>query len=160
MTAGYNGWGNLWDHSGGGPDYTGGPDYDLNNSYKRRLDHVFGKAEFRYWLGDRLDGHFFGLGAIFADYHVGDLKIPLLFEKEYDYDGVAFGGALSWGYTWRFHRRWALEFSLGAGVAMLEYNKSLIEADSEGVNLIDLARFRKTYFGPTNAAVKLVFVIR
>ncbi len=154
VLAGYNGWGNLWDHSDSGPDY------DLDNHYKRRLNHVFGKAEFRYWLKGRFDGHFFGAGVFFADYHAGDLEIPLLFEREYDYDGVAYGGTLSWGYSWRFHRYWALEFGLGFGVAVFEYNKSLIEADSTGFNLVDLSRFRKTYFGPTNASVKIVFVIR
>ncbi len=154
VSAGYNGWQNLWDFA------ETGPDWDLNNKYKSRLDHVFGKVEFRYWLKDRFKGHFFGVGAFYTDYHVGDLKIPLLFDRQFDYNGYGVGAGLSYGYSWRISRLFAMEFTIGGGFAMFEYDKSLIEADSEGFRLIDPIRFRKTYLGPTNAGIKLVFTIQ
>ncbi len=153
-SVGYNGWHNLWDFSDTGPNW------DINNSYKSRLDHIYAKVEFRYWLRDRFKGHFFGVGAFWADYRVGDLKIPLLFDREFDYNGYGVGAGISYGYVWRLSKLFALEFTVGGGIAMLEYDKSLIEADSEGFSLIDPIRFRKTYLGPTNAGIKLVFTIK
>ncbi len=153
-SAGYNGWNNLWDFS------ETGPDWDLDNNYKSRLDHIFGKVEFRYWLRNRFKGHFFGVSAFYTDYRVGDIKVPLLFERQFDYNGYGMGASLSYGYSWRLSRAFALEFTLGGGVAMLEYDKSLIEADSQDFRLIDSIRFRKKYLGPTNAGIKLVFTIR
>ena len=154
LSAGYNGWHNLWDYSNTGPDW------DLNNIYKTRLDHIFGKIEFRFWLRDRFKGHFFGISGFYTDYHVGDLYIPLLFDRQFDYNGYGMGASLSYGYSWRLSKIFALEFSLSGGYAMLEYDKSFIEADSEGFRLIDTIRYRKTYLGPTGAAIKLVFTIK
>ena len=154
LSAGYNGWTNLWDYSNAGPDS------DLRNHYKRRLDHIFGKIEFRYWFRDRFNGHFVGANVLYSDYNVGELKVPLLFDKEYDYNGYAYGGALSYGYLWRLSRHLAMEFTVGAGVVVLEYDKSFIEADETGYNLIDPVPYRKTYFGPTSAGIKLVFTIK
>lgn len=154
VSVGYNGWQNLWDYA------ETGPDWDLNNKYKSRIDHVFGKVEFRYWLKDRFKGHFFGAGAFYTDYRVGDLKIPLLFDRQFEYNGYGVGTAISYGYSWRISRIFAMEFTVGGGFAMLEYDKNLIEADSESFSLIDPIRFRKTYLGPTNAGIKLVFTIQ
>ncbi len=157
VSAGYNNWHNLWDNGGEGS----GPDYDLNNNYKRKLDHIFGKAEFRYWLKERFNSHFVGVNAFYADYNVGELGVPLLFEgKQIDYDGNAFGGGVTYGYLWRWSKSWAMEFSLGAGIAVMEYDKSFIEAESDNFNLIDTTPYRKTYFGPTSVGIKLVFTIK
>lgn len=150
-TAGYNGWHNLWDSA---------PFEPAVDNYRRRLDHLFAKAEFRYWLRERFNGHFFGAGALFADYSVGQLDVPLLFEKEYEYDGNAYGAAITYGYLWKLNRRWAVEFSVSGGVVMMQYDKSRIEqhTDSYTLNLID--KYRKTYLGPTAAGIKLVFTIQ
>ncbi len=157
VSAGYNGWTNLWDNGGEGT----GPDYDLNNNYKRRLDHIFGKAEFRYWFKERFRSHFVGANVFYADYNVGELGVPLLFEgKQVDYDGNAIGGGFTYGYLWRWSKSWAMEFSLGAGVAIMEYDKSFIEAESDKFTLIDTNPYRKTYFGPTSVGIKLVFTIK
>jgi hypothetical protein len=158
LTAGYNGWTNLWDNAGKGA----GPYYDPNNNYKRRLDHLFLKGEFRYWLGERFDKHFVGANVFFADYNVGELKVPLLFDGgPIDYNGNAIGGGLTYGYLWRWSNSWAMEFSVGAGVAVMTYDKSsFIEPEGNGYNLQDTTPYRKTYFGPTSAGIKLVFTIR
>ena len=154
VSAGYNGWGNLWDYS------KTGPDWDPDNRYKSRLDHIFGKIEFRYWLRNRFKGHFFGVGTFYTDYHIGDIKIPLLFDRQFDYNGYGVGAGLSYGYSWRMSRVFAMEFTLGGGIAMLRYDKSFIEADNETFRLIDTIRFRKIYLGPTYAGIKLVFTIK
>jgi hypothetical protein len=155
VSVGYNGWHNLWDNV----DTEMNGAVQIVNSYKRRLDHVFGKAEFRYWLSERFRGHFFGAGALFADYSVGQLDVPLLFEKEYQYDGNALGGALTYGYLWRLHNRWAVEFSLSGGIVAMQYDKSPILLRTDSYELQTPLRYNKTYFGPTGAGIKLVFTI-
>jgi hypothetical protein len=154
VSTGYNDWKNLWDFSDSGPEW------DINNIYKSRLKHIFGKAEFRYWLRERFDGHFAGVGLFFGDYNVGDLDIPLLFDREFDYDGNVFGGSLSYGYLWRWSSHWAMEFNLGLGVAMMKYRKSFISGSTESYDLSNSITFRKTYVGPTSVGVKLVFTIK
>jgi hypothetical protein len=52
-----------------------------------------------------------------------------------------------------------MEFSVGAGVAILEYKKGFIEGSTEGYDLSNVIDFRKTYLGPTEAGIKLVFTI-
>jgi hypothetical protein len=154
LLAGVNKWGNLWDNGAEGEPF------DINNLYKRKLDHVYGKAEFRYWPRERFRGHFFGVGAFFADYRAGELDLPLIFEKEYDYDGIALGGSLSYGYLWRLSRVMAAEFSVSFGAARFDYDRGLPIYSSEGWILQDVDRYRKIYFGPTGAGIKLVFTIR
>jgi hypothetical protein len=154
LLGGYNKWGNLWDYG------TEGAAFDNNNLYKRKLDHTFAKAEYRYWLKERFRGHFFGAGAFWADYLAGELDLPLLFEKEYEYDGFVYGAGLTWGWLWRWSPIVAMEFSLSGGVAFFEYDRGLIEAGSEGYRLIEVYRYKKTYLGPTGAGIKLVFTIK
>lgn len=150
---GYNDRGNLWDYS------KTGPDYDPANSYKRRLDHIFVKAEYRHRFRGRFDGHFVGAGLHYAKYRTGEVTVSRLFEPGYDYYGNMFGGALSYGYLWRWSRRWGAEFTLSAGVAVLTHNKGSIVAEGGSYIVVDPVGERKTYFGPTGVGVKLVFII-
>ena len=147
--AGYNNWHNLWDYSDTGPDS------DIDNVYKRSFDHILGKLEFRYWFRDRFAGHFVGLNGIYADYRISELQVPLLFDKEWVYDGVGYGAGLSYGYLWRWSDRWGMEFNVAAGAVVMEYNKSCVDCGYP-----DTANFKKTYFGPTGAGIKLLFMIR
>ena len=41
------------------------------------------------------------------------MDIPLLFEKEYRYEGIAVGGGLTYGYFMPFSKRWGAEFTDG-----------------------------------------------
>jgi len=149
-TVGYNDWHNLWDNAALKP---------AEDNYRRRLDHLLLKAEFRYWLGERFRGHFFGAGALFADYSVGQMDVPLLFEKTYQYDGMAYGGALTYGYLWRLSRRWGVEFSVSGGLVRLRYDKSVIDNQTDSYRLVEARTFAKTYLGPTAVGIKLVFTI-
>jgi hypothetical protein len=153
---GYNQWGNLWDFSAAGPGY------DPGNMYKRRLDHFFVKAEYHYWLRDRFDGHFVGGGLFYANFNTGELKIPSLFERNFDYFGNMFGIDAVYGWRWRFSQRWAAEFSVGAGMVVSMHDKSSIAMDEQegGIVLFNPVRETKIYLGPTNIGVKIVFTIK
>ncbi len=121
----------------------------------KKLVHMVLRPEFRWWLCERYNGHFFGAHAIYARYNIGSHDIPLLFKKEYRYDGHAVGGGVSYGYHWAFARRWGLEFSVGVGAMWLKYDRYDCAACDR-----DAKPLTKTYFGPTNAAINLVFLIK
>lgn len=154
LAAGLNRWGNLWDFS------KTGPTYDPANTYKRRLDHTYGKVEARYWFERRFEGHSVGINAFYAGFHAGELKLPQIFDCRRDYDdGSVWGGALTYGWLWRWNRHWGMEFSLGVGVATLQYEVKAIEAAENGVALTGARRFRRTYVTPTNLGVSMVFTM-
>uniref|UniRef100_S0DGI4 DUF3575 domain-containing protein n=1 Tax=termite gut metagenome TaxID=433724 RepID=S0DGI4_9ZZZZ len=121
----------------------------------RKLVHMIIKPEFRWWLCERFDGHFFGIHAIYSRYNIGTYEVPRLFEKEYRYNGHAVGGGITYGYNWAFAKRWGAEFAVGVGALWLKYDRF----DCAACNR-DPKPVTKTYFGPTNASVSLVFLIR
>lgn len=148
VAAGYNGWGNFWDFTTSEPDVIA----------QRQFDHILGKAEGRWWFRERFDGHFLGVHALWADYKINGMEVPLLFEKDYRYNGNAVGAGLSWGYAWRWSDRFGMEFNLGAGVVSMRYDKYLCTTDCSGN--AEVHKYRKTYFGPTSAGVKLFFMLK
>ncbi len=121
----------------------------------RKLAHWVVKPEFRYWLCERFNGHFFGVHALYGQYNVGGYDIPLLFEKEYRYEGSAYGAGINYGYHLPLSGRWGLEFAVGAGMLRLDYSQSdCIKCGDE------FGKFNKIYFGPTEIGVKVVFMIK
>ena len=130
--------------------------WNQDGSYEdnKKFVHWLIKPEFRYWLCERFNGHFFGLHAFYAQYNIGEYDIPLLFEKEYRYEGDVYGGGISYGYHWMWSKRWGMEFNLGVGAAFLNYTRSACGKCSPPDG-----EFKKNYFGPTNAGIKLVYLI-
>jgi hypothetical protein len=121
----------------------------------KKLTHWLVKPEFRYWPCERFNGHVFALHGFYGQYNVGGWDIPLLFEKEYRYEGDAYGAGIEYGYHLPLAKRWGLEFTAGAGVAVLNYTQYDCEKCGNEVK-----RTSKTYFGPTELGVKLVFMIK
>lgn len=122
----------------------------------KKLVHWTMGTEFRYWTCERFNGHFFGAHALYSDYNISTQKIPLLdFKKEYRYDGTAYGIGFSYGYHWMLSKRWGLEFNAGVGYMRLDYDRfDCISCNREG------EKFTKNYFGPTQAGISLVFMIK
>jgi len=121
----------------------------------KKLVHWVIKPEFRYWLCERFNGHFFGVHAFYGQYNVSEWYIPLLFEKDYRYEGDAYGGGVSYGYHWAWAKRWGMEFTVGAGIAIMDYVKKDCEKCGS-----EVGQFTKTYFGPTSLGIKLIFIIK
>jgi hypothetical protein len=121
---------------------------------ERSLYHLIARAEFRYWPCERFLGHFFGVHPLYGQYEASGHEIPPLFEKGFRYEGDAWGGAFSYGYHWIVGRRWSVEFAASAGVVLLGYDKTDRETGDIYPDL------KKLYFGPTNASVTLVFMIK
>ncbi|MCC8061623.1 MAG: DUF3575 domain-containing protein [Rikenellaceae bacterium] len=121
----------------------------------KKLVHMILKPEFRWWLCERFNGHFFGVHGIYARYNIGTHRIPLLFKKEYRYDGWAAGGGISYGYHWAFAKRWGLEAGVGVGVVHLKYDRYDCAACNRNSQ-----KYTKTYVGPTDASVSLIFLFK
>ena len=151
VAGGYSNWHNMWDFPAQGPEY------DPGNAYKRRLDNISAGVEFRYWFKKRFEGHFLGVNALWTKFTVGEVKLPPLFEKMTENDGYLYGGGLTYGYLWQLAPRWGIEFTVGAGVAIVEHDQQAIDFEEGAFVLGDPERFRKTFVGPTSAGITIVF---
>lgn len=126
-------------------------DYDTS----RKLAHLAVSAEYRMWLCERFNGHFFGVGGFYSFYNVGKNDVPIFFEKEYRYQGSAVGLGVSYGYHLMLSRRLGLEFTAGVGAVHMSYDK--YECQSCGAYL---GKIQKTYFAPTKLGISLVYIIK
>lgn len=132
----------------------------------RKMKHWMVQPEMRYWLCEKFNGHFFGLHAHGAQYNWGGM-LPWGFKNgkmfgienrnimEHRYEGWLVGTGLSYGYQWILGKRWSLEASLGIGYAYLDYAKYKCEKCGEKIG-----NGHKNYFGPTKAAVSIIYIIK
>ena len=131
--------------------------WDLEGTYEsnKKMVHWIIRPEFRYWFCERFNGHFLGVHAFYLQYNIGGYDLLSVFDKEYRYQGNAFGAGLSYGYHLPLSKHWGLEFNLGAGVAFLDYTKKdCVKCGHE------VGKYQETYFGPTNAGIKLLYLIK
>ena len=122
----------------------------------RKLVHWVAGAEYRYWLCEKFNGHFFGVHALGSLYNIAEYNLPLLFgddSKDHRFEGWAAGGGISYGYQFVLGRNWNLEANIGAGYLLLEYDKYCKEKCGEPVG-----PFRRHYLGPTKAGLSLIYV--
>ena len=95
---------------------------DLTGAYNpwtldkdKKIKHWLVMPEFRYWLCERYNGHFFGLHSGYAFYNISGVRIPFQSKstKDHRYQGWATGVGLSYGYSWILGKRWNLEATIG-----------------------------------------------
>ncbi len=103
------------------------------------------QPEVKYWFCEKFEGHFVGMHLHGAQFFGG-------FNKK-RYDGYLAGGGITYGYDWIFSPHWNLEAAIGIGYARLWYKESpRIPCEKCYENK------HKNYFGPTKAAVSLIYV--
>ncbi len=115
------------------------------------------QPEYRYWLCEAFNGHFFGVHLHGGQFNINHVDMPLgLWPglEENNYQGEFFGAGISWGYQWHFSKQLGLEVTLGAGYARVNYDKypCVVCGKSSGSG-------HRNYWGPTKAGVSLVFMI-
>ena len=129
----------------------------FEKSSGKMFKHWLIQPEFRYWLCERFNGHFFGLHSGYGEYNISGVRIPFQNKstQEHRYEGWATGIGISYGYTWILGKRWNLEANIGAGYIYTKYDK--YECKTCG-------RFKgnqkKHYFGPTKAGISLIYIIK
>ncbi len=109
-----------------------------------------GDIEGRYWLREALLGHHFGLYAQVFTY-----------DFEFGGDGMQgrkpqFGAGLSYGWSYPVADRLSVDFSFGVGFVTGEYDAY---TPCDGCYLRQHTK-RLRYFGPTKAAISLVYHIK
>lgn len=121
----------------------------------KQLTHWMLRGEYRRWTCQRFSGHYFGAHALYSRYFVSGQRIPLLFSKQYSYDGQAVGVGIAYGYHWALARRWSLELNLGVGYAYLWGKRGTCRnCDWQ------MQSKSKHYVGPTRAGIQLVYLLR
>ncbi len=104
-------------------------------SENRKWKHILVQPEFRRWLTESFDGHFFGGHAHWAYYNVGNMPHGPFSEymRDHRFEGWLAGVGVSYGYRWNFSRSLALEATVGLGYAYMDYDK--FECQNCGANL-------------------------
>ncbi len=130
-------------------------------SDNRKWKHWLVQPEARYWLCEKMGGHFFGLHLLGGQYNVGNINANFkLFGTDFSqlkdsrYEGWFAGAGIGYGYAWMLGRHFNLEAEVGVGYVYTRYDRyecatcgSQIEKDK-----------KHNYFGPTKAAINLVYV--
>ena len=120
--------------------------------------HWIIQPEFRYFLCEKFNGHFFGIHGLYSQYNISEHKLPLLFgkdSKDFRFQGSAYGAGISYGYQLMLSKSWNVEFNLGFGYARMLYDK--YECQTCGSKLESKT---KNYFGPTKAGISLIYIIK
>lgn len=133
---------------------------DGTDASNRKLGHWIIQPEYRWWLCERFNGHYFGAHVFGGMFNISEHKAPLLFgEKnsaDYRYDGWFAGVGASYGYQLPLARSWNLEFNLGVGYALMRYDRYEHERCGELIQ----PGVKRNYFGPTKLGITLTYLIK
>lgn len=121
-----------------------------DGSFGKSIKHFRLHPELRYWFCESFYGHFVGLHIPYLIYNISDIK--LLGTENERHQGWGAGAGLSYGYSWLLSKHWALEATVGVGYLFL--NSEKYPCTNCGEKIDDV---KKHYFGPTQAAVNLIY---
>ena len=117
----------------------------VHSSSNKKLVHWLGSVEYRYWTCERFSGHFWGIHILGGQYNIAGHHLPLLFGDD----------SGPYRYHFLLGNRWSLEANIGIGYVRLHYDKFRCETCGEKTGTEN-----RNYFGPTKAAVSLIFLIK
>jgi hypothetical protein len=122
-----------------------------------KVKHWLAQPELRYWLCERFNGSFFGVHALVGEFNLADLKLPgglLPFLEGNRFEGLLYGGGVTFGHQWILGKRWSLEAAVGGGFARIQYDKFKCASCSP-----KLESNTYNYFGLTRTVVSLVYFL-
>lgn len=114
------------------------------------------QPEYRLWLCERFNGHFFGVHAQAGIYQFAGIDMPFgIWDnlKDHRYKGQFYGVGLSYGYQWILSKHWNLEGNIGAGYIRADYEQFKCKNCEPKVD-----EGHKNYIGPTKAAISLIYI--
>ena len=121
--------------------------YTISKNWNIRV--LATQPEFRYWLKEAFDGHFFG-----AHIHSGYYNIAIDNENRYQDRTPSYGYGVSYGYALELNKRWGLSFTAGFGYTRL--NSDVFYNIHNGAlydnKVVD-------YWGPTKLGINLIYKI-
>ncbi len=144
------------------------PKWTLNTAGQLNLWSVDGhkwrhwlvQPEARYWFCRRFQGHFLGVHAIGGEFNFGNIDVNANFLgsdfrklKDRRYEGWGIGAGIGYGYDWILSRHWNLEAEIGIGWIHARYDEYPCTVCGN-----KLGSGHHNYFGPTKAALNLVYL--
>ncbi len=130
-------------------------------SDNKKLKHWAVQPEVRYWLCEKMGGHFFGVHLTGGQYNLGNINADFKMLgtdfsklKDYRYEGWFAGAGIGYGYAWMLGKHVNLEAELGVGYTYSRYDT--YECANCG-NQVSKGQSHN-YLGPTKAAINLVYV--
>ncbi len=141
LSAGYNPW-NL----------------NSDEDKTKKLVHLLGQAELRYWFCGKYNGLFVGAHGLLGKFNIGGYDLPWLLEtgsENFRYEGVSYGGGVSVGYQFLLSKRWNIELNVGGGYARLNYDKY----DCVNCGYLVDSNTGKNYWGITRAGISIIFLL-
>ncbi|MGL4851238.1 MAG: DUF3575 domain-containing protein [Phocaeicola sp.] len=113
-----------------------------------RLRNLTFTPGIRYWFRESYAHSLFvGVHGISTIYNIGGLL-----GNKYRYEGIAFGGGVSLGYSKPLSKRWNLEFELGAGLIWTKYDKFMCGTCGKKISVDN----KKLFLVPSKLAINLV----
>ncbi len=124
--------------------------YTIARNYRLRM--LTFQPEVRYWFTEAFSRHFVGVHPIAAYFNVSVNS-----DTRYQTNRMAYGAGVSYGYAMPLGktRKWRLEFHVGVGYVNADYDRYY--------NVSNGALYgdgHKEYWGPTQLAVNLVYLIK
>lgn len=128
---------------------------------ERRWKHWMVQPEARYWFCEALHGHFVGVHLAGGQYNVGGwgfdktiLGIDFGGLRHTRHQGWGAGGGINYGYAWILGKHWNLEAEIGVGYVYAKYDTFQCAGCGRKV----ASGQHKNYFGPTEAALNIVYI--
>jgi hypothetical protein len=122
--------------------------------------HWMVQPEARYWFCDSFSRHFIGVHAITGAFNIGGINNNISFLgsdfsvlKNRRYQGYAYGAGVAYGFAFMLSKHINLELEAGFGYAYFDYD--VYDCGYCGRRIGEGGHH---YFGPTKAAVNLVFL--
>lgn len=126
-----------------------------SQSNNDKFVHWLIRPEYRYWFCERFNGHYVGAHVFYSMYNISGHNVPMLFKKQYRYEGNVYGMGIVYGYHLALAKQWGIDFTAGVGMARFKYDRYGCEycsRDKEGM--------KKNYMGPTRLGVSVVYMIK
>lgn len=130
-------------------------------SNNKKWKHWLIQPELRYWLCEKMGGHFFGLHLNGGKYNIGNINTNFkLFGTDYSvlkdsrFEGWFVGAGIGYGYAWMLNKHFNLEAEIGVGYNYSRYDR--YECATCGSQVEE--NKSHNYVGPTKAAINLVYV--
>ena len=129
--------------------------WTFNKEENSKFKFFLIQPELRYWTCEAFNGHFFGIHGHYAQYNVGRLPSGPFSETMnlYRFEGKLAGAGLSYGYHWLISPRWSLEAEIGAGYALLQYDKYPCHTCAKLIS-----SEKKDYWGITRAGLSFIYL--
>lgn len=127
----------------------------------KKWKHWLVQPEARYWFCEPLGGHFVAAHLLGGQYNFGHFdpgfNLPgskLRDLRDHRYQGWFVGAGIAYGYSWLLSKHWNLEAEIGIGYVYTRYDAFECEGCGRKVE----EDRPHNYFGPTKAAINLVYV--